>query len=104
LSLQTDYFSGFGFYLSVTGFYQGKSSGWKVKEAAAAELRITQDDIEEEEIGDYADVDLSVGYRFRLGGAQMNLQFSGNNLFDASGYQFYLLGKRNLQVSLSVRY
>ena len=56
----------------------------------------------EVDIEPYMDMDIAGGYRFRVGGAQLHAQVAGYNIFDSSGFQFYLLKKRNVNASLSV--
>lgn len=100
-SLQLDYRSGFGLFIGTTLFYQGESVGWTTD---PGQQIISSDDVRTESIPAYQDMDVTLGYRFRLGGARFNLQGSVYNVFDQSEYQFYLLGKRNVQVALSIRY
>ena len=54
-------------------------------------------------IDPFYDLDLSIGYRFRLSGIRWNLQAAGYNILDNSGFQYYLLKKQYFQVSLSAR-
>ncbi len=95
LSLQAEYFHPAGFYLTTLYFIEGRSYAWYYDQSNT--LRTTRID------GNW-DVDLSAGYRFRLGGFEFNLQASGYNLFDNYSFDYYYLRKKFLQASLSVKH
>jgi len=95
LSLQADYFHPAGFYLTALYFIEGRSYAWYYDQTN--QLRTLRID------GNW-DVDLSAGYRFRLGGFEFNLQTAGYNLFDNSSFDYYFLRKKFIQVSLSVKH
>ena len=109
-SLQADYLSLAGFYITTTYFFKGKSVGIRLSDEARGQINqdgdapLTENDIIQEEIDAFHDMDVSIGYRFRVGGAKLNLQAAGYNIFDSSKYTNFLLNKQNFQVSLSVRF
>ena len=100
LSLQLNYNARWGGYFTSTYFYEGESQGY-IQDVAANNANAAG--LSEVTIDPFFDVDVSVGYRFRLGGVRWNLQAAGYNILDNSGFQFYLLKKQYFQVSLSAR-
>lgn len=94
-SLQTVYSGNWGGYFSATYFYEGRSEGFVFDERTG--IGVT------EVIEPFFDIDISVGYKFRVGGVRLNLQAAGYNILDNSGFQFYLLKKQYFQVSLSAK-
>ena len=62
------------------------------------------DEFTTEFIAPYYDLDVSVGFRFRAADIRFELQASGYNILDNSGYKYYTLKKRFLQVSLALLY
>ncbi len=99
-STQLDYVSDFGFYLTATYFFEGQSLAWFPVESTEPGLPF---DIGTQRVDSAHDMDMSVGYKFALGGLGLSLQAAGYNIFDNSGYRDYLLKKRSFQVSLGVR-
>jgi len=87
------------FYVTINPFYEGKSVGWQYDSIARP-----GDDIQIVDIDPFYDLDFSVGTRMKLLNSELDLQFSGNNIFDNYGFTYYYLKKRYLQVSLAVRY
>ncbi len=104
ISMQLDFHSPWGFYLSGAYFREGESFGWD-------DLRVITQDSEEfivpvgkQTIPAFFDLDLSLGYRFRIGSMKFNLQAAGLNILDNSGYQNYLINKQFFQFTLSAKY
>ena len=95
-SLQANVFLPNGFYMNVTAFREGKSSGLVPTSRLVNELIF-------ESIDPFFDFDVSLGYRFKIGNIQWHLQAAGYNILDSSAYQFYLLKKQYFQISLSAR-
>ncbi len=93
-SFQAEYFSGMGLRLSATYFYEGQSVAWFYDTGGNLVTRT---------IAPFHDLDVSVGYRLHLGKAQAQVQITGNNVFDNSGFRDFLLKKRFWQVALSVK-
>jgi hypothetical protein len=87
------------FYLTITPFYEGKSVGWKYDSIAKP-----GDDIQIINIDPFYDLDFSIGTRIKLKNSEIDLQFSGNNIFDNYGFTYYYLKKKYLQVSLAFRF
>lgn len=86
----------FGFYLSSTYFYEGKSTAWFFN---------TNNDIQTTKIPSFEDMDITLGYKHKLFNTiEMDGQISGKNIFDNSGFKYYYLKKRFLVASLSLRY
>ncbi len=94
-NIGVEYGASRGLYFSALTFHEGKSTAWFLDE---------NNNIQIDTVPSFNDMDLSVGYRFRIAASEFNLQFTGNNIFDSSGFRFFLLKKRFLQVSLSLRY
>ena len=94
-SLQLDISALNGFYFHSAYFYEGKSIAWFYNQ---------DNDLETEEITPFFDIDVSVGYRFQISKFLFNMQISGYNILDNSGYKYYSLKKRFLQASFSVKY
>jgi outer membrane receptor protein involved in Fe transport len=94
-SAHLQYSSKLGLYLTTTFFYEGKSLAW---------FYDTENNIQTENISPFYDMDISIGIRIPVQTADVDLQFSGHNIFDNSGFKYYYLKKRYLQFSLSVRY
>ena len=94
ISLRADTYSEFGFYFSATLFFEGASRAWYYD---------IDNQLATETIGSFYDVDVALGYKFQLKKLKGNLQLSGVNILDNSGYRFYLLKKRFLQAAFSVR-
>lgn len=95
LSVQCDYVSFFGLYLSLLYFYEGKSYAWYFDSANELQTR---------KINPTWDGDASLGWRFHISRLEFNLQVAGHNVFDNGGYDYYYLRKRSLMTSLSVKY
>ncbi len=95
LSLHLGYFSPFGFYFTSTFFYEGKSIAWYYD---------TNNNFQTEEIPDFNDADVSVGFKLPLKGTELDFQASGYNIFDNSGFRYYYLKKRYLQFSMAIKY
>jgi outer membrane receptor protein involved in Fe transport len=98
-SLHLRYNPGSWLYISFTPFYEGKSIGWRYDSVAEP-----ADNIDIIEIEPFYDMDFSIGTRIKLQKTELDLQFSGNNIFDNYGFTYYYLKKKYLQVSLAVRY
>jgi outer membrane cobalamin receptor len=84
-----------GIYFNSTYFYEGHSTA------------LYYDDyniIQEETISPFFDVDLSLGYRFKINKVKLNLQIAGYNILDNSSYKFYYLKKRFVQGSVGITY
>ncbi len=95
-SISLNYFSRFGFYLTSTYFYEGKSLAWYYDQDY---------NIKKETIEPFNDIDLSIGLKHKLfGNIEMDIQLSGYNILDNSGFKYYYLKKRYLQASLAIRY
>ena len=99
-SVQLSYAGRWGGYFSATAFYEGESRGF-IQDVSANNPNAAG--LSEVMIDPFYDLDLSIGYRFRLSGIRWNLQAAGYNILDNSGFQFYLLKKQYFQVSLSAR-
>jgi len=82
-------------YLKTIYFYEGESVAWYYDNA---------DQFQTEKISPFYDVDISLGYSFSIYDIKTNLQLSGYNIFDNSGYKYYTLKKKFLQFSVSVKY
>jgi outer membrane receptor protein involved in Fe transport len=95
LSFQVLYSANWGGYFSITYFYEGQSAGLLFDERTGFRETVV--------INPFFDFDVSIGYRFRIGGVKLNLQAAGYNVLDNSGFQFYLLKKQYFQVSLSAK-
>lgn len=94
-STQLDFNLPMGFYFTGRFFYEGKSIAWYLNQEGA---------IQTQGIQGYDDVDVSIGYRLNIRNVEVALQTAGYNLLDSSGFQYYYLSKRYLQVSLSIKY
>lgn len=94
-SLQTLYSGDWGGYFSATFFYEGRSTAVILNEFTG--------EIRSYLLEPFFDIDLSLGYRFRVGRVRLNLQAAGYNMLDNSGFQYYLLKKQFFQVSLAVK-
>ncbi len=92
--MRAEFFGGRNIYLSALYFREGVSTAWFLNRA---------NQLQTSEIPPYWDVDVVLGLRLKVKGIQFNLQASGYNVFDNSGFQFYLLKKRLYQLSLSVK-
>jgi len=95
LSISADYASPFGFYCNSVLFFEGKSVAWEYND---------QNAIEVVEINPFYDVDFTVGYNFKINPVTIGVKFSGYNIFDNAGFQFYYLKKRFYQAGLSLQY
>jgi len=95
VSFQLDFNLFKGFYLTSRYFIEGTSTAWFYDE---------QYNIQTAQIPSYSDVDVSFGYQFNVKSFELNLQTSGYNLMDNSGYRYYYLNKRYLQAALSIKY
>jgi len=94
-STQLDLNLAMGLYFTTRYFYQGKSTAWFLNQ---------QSEIQTQAIDGFSDIDMSIGYRFNIENIELNLQTSGYNLMDNSGYRYYYLNKRYLQAALSIKY
>jgi hypothetical protein len=94
-SVQLDFSVLSGIYFRSIIFYEGKSTAWYYDDA---------DEFQSEYINSYYDVDVSLGYRFRLADVLFDLQTAGYNILDNSGFKYYTLKKRYIQISLSLMY
>jgi len=92
---QLDFSLPVGFYFTGRYFYQGKSIAWYLNQEGAIQTQTIQE---------YNDIDISIGYRFHIKNIELTLQTAGYNLLDSSGFQYYYLNKRYLQVALSIKY
>jgi outer membrane receptor protein involved in Fe transport len=93
-TLQLNYVAPFGLYAMSTFFYEGKSQAWYYN---------VDNQLETEELPAFNDVDISLGFRVKLMKTGFNLNLSAYNIFDRSGFQYYYLKKRNLQISLTIQ-
>ncbi len=84
-----------GFFGSLVAYAEGKSTAWFVD--YAGELHTAT-------LSAFRDGDVVVGWRGRLGSTQVTAQMAAYNIFDAAGFQQYLLRKRYVLVSLSIQY
>lgn len=94
-SLHLHYHSTFGLYLTSTFFYEGKSYAWYYDR---------ENNLQTAGISPFYDMDFSVGLKVPIQGLEMNFQASGYNVFDSSGFKYYYLKKRYLQLSLAITY
>jgi outer membrane receptor protein involved in Fe transport len=94
-SLEIDYRSRQGFFFLFRYFYEGRSAAWYYD----AEYQFHS-----QMISPFFDIDVSFGYNFYLKSLLIRLQAAGYNLLDNSGYRYYYLKKRFLQVSFSIQY
>ena len=94
-STQLDFNLPMGFYFTGRYFYEGKSIAWYLNQEGS---------IQTQSIQGYNDVDVSIGYRLNISNIELALQTAGYNLLDSSGFQYYYLSKRYLQVALSIKY
>jgi outer membrane receptor protein involved in Fe transport len=94
LSCNLNYVSLFGVYLNSTLFYEGQSTAWYVD---------IENQLQTEKIDPFYDMDLSLGIKVPIRAMEVELQFAGYNILDNSGFTYYYLKKRYLQVSLSFR-
>lgn len=106
-NFQLDYVSRFGLYVTAVYFYEGKSYAWYFDltrkssgndEEGAPPQPLTR------VISPFADVDVSLGYRFKIAALHLNLQIAGYNILDNAGFKYYYLKKQYFQASLSVQY
>jgi len=95
LNLKFDHYSSSGFYFNFTFFHEGQSYAWYYDQ---------NNEIVSDRINPFLDMDLTAGYKLVLNKLEMNFKFSGNNVFDSSGYKYYYLKKRYLQFALSIKY
>jgi outer membrane receptor protein involved in Fe transport len=95
LSLHLGCYSSFGLYFTSTFFYEGKSSAW---------FYDSNNVFQTEAISPFFDADVSLGFKIPIKGTEMDLQVSGYNIFDNSGFRYYYLKKRNIQFSISFKY
>jgi len=84
-----------GLYFRSVFFREGRSTAWFYDEA---------DEFTTEFIASFYDIDASIGYRFRISKVLLDLQAAGYNVLDNSGYKYYTLKKRFIQVSLALLY
>jgi outer membrane receptor protein involved in Fe transport len=94
MSVNVNYLSPLGLYLNSTLFYEGRSTAWYVD---------IQDELQTEIIDPFYDMDLTLGIKVPIRLLVIEMQFSGYNILDNSGFTYYYLKKRYLQVSLAVR-
>jgi outer membrane receptor protein involved in Fe transport len=94
-SAHLQYGSNVGLYFTSTFFYEGESLAWFYDDL---------NNIQTEKISPFYDMDISIGIRIPLRLAEADLQFSGHNIFDNSGFKYYYLKKRYLQFAMSLRY
>jgi len=95
LSASLSYVSPLGIYLVTTYFYEGKSIAWYYDAA---------NEFQTQEITPYHDMDVSLGMKIPFHSVEIDLQFSGYNVFDNAGFKYYYLRKRFLQLSMGIRY
>ena len=95
LSLKFDHYRNAGFYFNFSIFLEGESNAWYYDQNF--EIIIDR-------ISSFVDMDLAAGYKLLLNKFEMNLKLSGSNIFDSSGYKYYYLQKRYLQIALSLKY
>ncbi len=84
-----------GIYFNTTFFYEGKSVAWYYD---------ANNNIQTETISPFNDMDISLGFSISMRDIKTEIQFSGYNILDNSGFKYYYLKKRYLQVSLRFRY
>lgn len=95
-SLSLNYYSRFGFYLTSTYFYEGKSLAWYYDQ---------DNNIKKETIEPFEDLDLSIGLKRKFfNSIEIDMQLSGYNVFDNSKFKYYYLKKRYVQASFAIRY
>jgi outer membrane receptor protein involved in Fe transport len=85
----------YGAYFLATFFYEGESIAWYYD---------MENNFRTETINPFYDMDISVGWNIPVMKHQLELQFSGYNIFDNAGFKYYYLKKKYLQVSLGIRY
>ena len=95
LTIQLEYFPAFGFYFRTAYFYEGKSTAWYYD---------VDDEFQTDTVPGSFDFDISAGYQLKLSSLILNFQLAGYNVLDNSGYKYYMLKKRFLQASLTIRY
>jgi len=95
LSLKFDHYNNEGFYFNFSFFHEGESNAWYYDQNY--EIIIDR-------ISSFIDMDIAAGYKLLLNKIEMNLKFSGSNVFDSSGYKYYYLKKRYLQIAFSIKY
>jgi len=95
LSLKFDQYRKDGFYSNITFFHEGKSYAWYYDQ----DYEVVNDPVES-----FFDMDMTAGYKLILNKTVINVKFSAYNIFDNSGYKYYYLKKRYLQIALSVKY
>jgi len=95
LSTQLDINTGFGIYITGRYFYEGESVGWYYD---------IQNNFQTVDIPSFYDIDVTFGYKVNIQKIELHLQLSGYNILDNSGYQYYYLKKRYLQISFAAKY
>ncbi|MEJ2634780.1 MAG: TonB-dependent receptor [Calditrichia bacterium] len=95
LSLHLGYYAPFGFYFTSTFFYEGTSIAWYYD---------SDNVLQTENITPFSDMDFSTGFKVPFKDAELDFQVSGYNIFDTSGFKYYYLKKRYVQISLALRY
>jgi len=95
LNLKFDHYSSSGFYFNFTFFHEGQSYAWYYDQS---------NEIVTDRIAPFLDMDVTAGYKLVFNRLEMNFKFSGNNVFDSSGYKYYYLKKRYLQFAFSIKY
>jgi hypothetical protein len=94
-NFQVDYTSNWGLFITSRYFYEGESNAWYYDNQ---NLFTTQ------RIAPFFDVDVSLGYRFKINKIEIVLQASGYNILDNSGYLYYYLKKRYIHSSITIKY
>ena len=92
---QIDYFPMYGLYFRAVYFYEGKSTAWYYD---------VNDQFQTEQVPNFYDFDVLIGYKLQMAGMIFNLQLAGYNILDKSGYRYYALKKRFVQGSLTIRF
>jgi len=95
LSFKLDFFLRQNFFISGQFFRNGKSYAWYLDSA---------NQLQTESLPGNYDLDITAGYGFNWLGLRYRLHLAGYNLFDNSGYRYYYLKKRSLQVSFGISY
>jgi outer membrane receptor protein involved in Fe transport len=95
LTAQIDYFPMYSLYFRAVYFYEGKSTAWYYD---------VNDQFQTEQVPNFYDFDVSIGYKLQMAGMILNLQLAGYNILDNSGYRYYALKKRFVQGSLTIRF
>jgi outer membrane cobalamin receptor len=94
-NFQLEHITPIGAYLTILYFIDGKSYAWYFDGA---------NQLQTNKIKGASDIDVTAGYGFPWIGLDVKLYVAGYNLINNSGYDYYYLRKRNIQLGISLKY